>query len=862
MSQGQEQALAQLREIASTSDAVQLLAEPSGANGDGWLVVRISLDCAGTPHAPSGLKLRGRERFAVFIPRNFPFEVPTVQVPHLRWADIPHVQWGFQLCLYAAPSVEWIPADGMYGLIERLTLWLERASLDELDPDDQPLHPPVAYLSHASGVVVIHADIGAEAPPAQDPGRRRAPTSRSRTGKTAPGTYRLLMGVAEATREGRLDLVEWVSPGEWLRRFVEHQLPAHRDGRPVVGVLAVLTDREMSFEYPKQAAALVDALEGVGVPRTDLFKAVGMAGAVNHELARQRSPEGPVKQPDFHLLVGTPSRRASDGILRQHLVCWRFDNMGRLLAENLIWAGAEDADLAHLGELAQDLLPRWIAQAQTFWVQVMEDRPEVTTRRDASSSAAAIRGRRILILGCGALGGPIAEYCVRAGAASVRVLDKDVVTPGILVRQPYADSEIGLPKAEALAARLNMIRRDKPVSPAVGPAESIVLAEGTPPSEYDLVVDATADSAVSSLIELRRSQAPGQWPPVISLMIGHDARRGIVAIAKHNATGAGRHIFRRLALASREQYADRLTDIGHDFFPLQRRSAAFQPEPGCSSPTFVGSAADLAALSGHLFDVALRALTAEEPSELAEPMVAAAVRLDGSSEGKTRPAVTVLAWPNDVISHDRGSGYQVRISQQALAGMRTEVRRGARVRGPKIETGGLLFGQVDHACRCIWIDDVSGPPPDSLLSDVHFDHGIEGVEDLVAYHRHRTGKLSTFLGIWHSHPFGEAEPSRTDKAAMTALVMPISGGPSRALVLIVGGPEERWTAWVDKAKLPDVYTRFVTRATHSGPAHPPPIPARHHSQAWPGGWRERPKDAIQARRRRWFRRRHKNRLVP
>jgi hypothetical protein len=36
---------------------------------------------------------------------------------------------------------------------------------------------------------------------------------------------------------------------------VKHDLPALRESRPVVGALAVLADREMSFEYPKQAAA-------------------------------------------------------------------------------------------------------------------------------------------------------------------------------------------------------------------------------------------------------------------------------------------------------------------------------------------------------------------------------------------------------------------------------------------------------------------------------------------------------------------------------------------------------------------------------------------------------------------------------
>ena len=142
----------------------------------------ISLDCAGTPHAPGGLRLRNRERFVVLVPAGIPFDVPVVLVPHRRWAGTPHVQWGVQLCLYAAPSVEWVPADGMFGLIERLTVWLERAALGELDPDDQPLHPPVAYTSGAAGVMVVRADLGELAPAASSSGRRQlgaAPASRT-----------------------------------------------------------------------------------------------------------------------------------------------------------------------------------------------------------------------------------------------------------------------------------------------------------------------------------------------------------------------------------------------------------------------------------------------------------------------------------------------------------------------------------------------------------------------------------------------------------------------------------------------------------------------------------------------------------
>jgi molybdopterin/thiamine biosynthesis adenylyltransferase len=82
----------------------------------------------------------------------------------------------------------------------------------------------------------------------------------------------------------------------------------------------------------------------------------------------------------------------------------------------------------------------------------------------------------VLGIGCGALGGPIAEFCVRAGAAEVSTIDNDIVTPGILVRQPYTDADIGLPKALALAARLNRIRLDQPVRPVVGPAQAVLLA--------------------------------------------------------------------------------------------------------------------------------------------------------------------------------------------------------------------------------------------------------------------------------------------------------------------------------------------------------------------------------------------------
>lgn len=833
---GQRLAVDQLHDLAAEGDAVEVVATADAAGPTGFVPAEIALDCSGTPHASRGITLRARERFTVWVPQLFPFCPPAVQVSHTRWAGTPHVQWGSVLCLYVAPSTEWVPADGMRGLVERLALWLDRASLGQLDPDDQPLHPPVAYPSATAGLVVLRADLGDLAPPATMV-RRHAGTSLvgPHTGELQH-QHRLLAGVCEWRGADRLDVVDWCTRHEWLRRCLAGELDRTAAGYPVVGALVVLTDGEMAFEYPSRVAQLMNGLEELGVGRADFLDALAEITAANHYLASRRGDAGAGSP--LNVLVGTPSRRGGTAPLRQHLVCWQIDNIGRRIAEGLLWSGSQDEIRAELGRRIRALSAEWLAAAEAAWASVMEARPEVTARRDTGSAAEWLAGRRVLILGCGALGAPIADCCVRAGVSQVTVVDNGVVTPGILVRQPYADTDIGTAKALALANRLNTVRHDQPVVPLVGSALEITLSEQLTPPNVDLVIDATADAAVASLLELRRSAARSAWPPVLSVVVGHDARRGVVTVAKPNATGAGRDILRRLTLVSRAQHAARLQDVADDIFPTDTRTELFQPEPGCSSPTFTGSAAELTALAGQLLDAGIRALAGPDAREAGLPMAAAIVRLDTSlSLGPRVAGLDWLGWPNDDTVADQADGYEVRISRVARSQLRTECRRGARLRGKPVETGGLLIGRIDDACKCIWVDDASGPPPDSRLSAFHFEHGIQGVPELIDYYRRRSRMAATYLGMWHCHPSGETAPSRTDRASMHALVGAAVGGPPRALILIIGGEPERWNAWLDRGDRPEVFTQLISRRSlPADVAAPPPIPAAHEGSSWPGGW--------------------------
>jgi hypothetical protein len=350
----------------------------------------------------------------------------------------------------------------------------------------------VAYQSSNAITIVIRADPGelAPSPSPISPARRDDGT----------GDVRIVAALCNRhARVDRLDVVSWMDLPDLIRLYEAGEL-----ARPGLAIaVGILADRELFFEYPATAATLVAALERAGLARSDLQDAIAYASAANE--AVPDAPETPIP---LHLLVGTPSRRDGGGVLRQHLVCWRFDDLGRRISGLLNFRPNNDADRQQLRADIEQLADDWIGFSQTSWMRIIEARSEVTTRRDEGSAAEQLRDQRVLVLGAGALGAPAAEMCVRAGVAALTVVDNGMVTAGILVRQPYEDGDIGFAKATALAERLGRIRPDLDVSGRYGDA----LAAIAGPLEFDLIIDATADARVRSFIELNRSRGRSTWP--------------------------------------------------------------------------------------------------------------------------------------------------------------------------------------------------------------------------------------------------------------------------------------------------------------------------------------------------------------
>jgi molybdopterin/thiamine biosynthesis adenylyltransferase len=113
-----------------------------------------------------------------------------------------------------------------------------------------------------------------------------------------------------------------------------------------------------------------------------------------------------------------------------------------------------------------------------------------------------IREARLAIVGCGALGTVQAELLARAGAGSLRLIDRDFVEWSNLQRQflfDESDAEEALPKAVAAARRIARVNSDVAVEPAVADLTASNAAELLG-NDIDLILDGTDNFETRYLI--------------------------------------------------------------------------------------------------------------------------------------------------------------------------------------------------------------------------------------------------------------------------------------------------------------------------------------------------------------------------
>lgn len=729
MTDGQSSALWQLREItAANPGCVEIENVSAPTEKSSWVWLTVSIRIGAIPRVEGGLRLRERETFQIGIHPDFPLYVPSVWVGHTRFAGQPHVQWTRHLCLFQA-AAEWNPSDGMFGLLDRLEYWLRKGALNQLDPEGEPLHPPAVYADLKIGKYVI--------PKANAP--------------VFEGS--LWLGLAEIIDQLRhIEIVGW---------FDLDSLPSN--GRVA---MSLLFNSPLPWEYPTKVAELFGECERQGVAKEFLFKILKAASYL--------TPEG---QP-LYMILGAPMRGIAGGARKQHLSVWAIEAEAAESIRLTISQIGDREDIAELREKFARSLMNVLGEMSISWCPVIEARPEVTVRRDIESPLSYFRDKTVSVWGCGALGAPVAIHLCRAGARRIVLRDKAIVTPGILVRQPYVEDDVCNQKVEALKSHLLSIRRDIEIEAIHSNVETLLSSLDESWSDgSDLVIDATASDLVRRRLEIRWPSSEQDRVPVASLMLDRSATRLITAVVGAQFSGATWDAFRKAKI---EILRDPLMKgFADGFFPAEITERPFQPEPGCSEPTFVGSSADSSALASiglNLIATQIKDIEAESAIStlFSQPALASGVSCSPSFVKHKADFVLLL------------KDHQIRITQSALKEVKAWASKNRRTRKADVETGGLLWGEWDEATRIIWVTGASGPPPDSKHSAEHFVCGVIGTKEEHETRVRLSRRSVGYIGMWHTHPTSRPLPSETDFAGMHDILTAGELPPRKNLLLIFG----------------------------------------------------------------------------
>lgn len=216
---------------------------------------------------------------------------------------------------------------------------------------------------------------------------------------------------------------------------------------------------------------------------------------------------------------------------------------------------------------------------------------------------APLAGKRVALVGLGALGAPIAFELGRAQLGELRVLDFDLVEAGTIVRWPYGISAVSAPKPEFIA---QVLPREYPFTKVewfhrmLGEAPPI---DREPEREtdfdllakmfdgVDLVIDASAEIAIQQLIA---SLADERGIPQITVSATEGARGGIIARTMPGQSGC----WHCLQSALHE---------GAIPVPPHDEMGTVQPR-GCGSRTFTGTSFDLLPVVAQAVRTATRTL--------------------------------------------------------------------------------------------------------------------------------------------------------------------------------------------------------------------------------------------------------------
>lgn len=361
--------------------------------------------------------------------------------------------------------------------------------------------------------------------------------------------------------------------------------------------------------------------------------------------------------------------------------------------------------------------------------------------------------QNIALVGCGSLGSKIGMHLARNGNGPFMCIDNELFLPHNNARHALASIWANM-KADMLAVAFFTVSGQLPTTG--------INAIATDYSNSRLIIDSTASFAVRSFL-----MGCSKRPPVISAGLYDHGKFGILLAENAKRTSQISDLWAHLYLMSIHS-----TEIRQMLFSSHQEQITIGQS--CSSNTLVMSDAHIS-LFASTFSLRIQSFLEDGLPASGELLMVTTGQFGSLS-------VDRFEIPDSLaVSPLRPKNWQVRLSSSVEKRMREASRRKA----PN-ETGGVLLGTVFLNAKVVVITDIIDPPPDSVERPTHFVLGTEGLETQIKSIEKKTNGKVTYLGTWHSHPFGGGA-SATDNQTSARLLFVRNYEPTVCLIWTPSG---------------------------------------------------------------------------
>lgn len=372
-----------------------------------------------------------------------------------------------------------------------------------------------------------------------------------------------------------------------------------------------------------------------------------------------------------------------------------------------------------------------------------------------SNTRTKIAEKKILVLGCGAIGSKLIYHLYRSGICNLTICDNDHMSPHNVCR--HATCHHGF-----FSKKVDVVKKDimsmYPLSrlPLKTVDENILYwLPNQDLSQYDLIIDATASAAVMRCIDTLRSNISA---PIVQFALSEGGNIGHTYINRDSETLCSDFymLLVREAITNDDlsDWIIKEKDYSLDYVRIGE---------GCHSNTMV------------LGDDIISAHTASTSQAIR--------KIDTFTENQALFTFIGDSYPGEIYSDryildkmvsikcSNANDWEVRIPASLLSNIKS---RAGKV-SPK-ETGGYLMGCIEEKYKRIYVLHTYVPKA-SYNSRSRLRLSTNGWKDNHDMVFNRTAGTLVYLGDWHSHPVGSLEMSDTDIITNYTIIVEEIGSP-------------------------------------------------------------------------------------